>query len=82
MAKIFGADQDQAITRRVVGTYGYMSPEYAMEGLFSVKYDVYSFGILVLEIISGRKNNSYYLENSVNLIGHVWDLWKPDKALT
>ena len=48
-----------------------MSPEYAMEGLFSVKSDVYSFGILVLEIISGRKNNSYYLENSVNLIGHV-----------
>ncbi|PWA97410.1 EGF-like domain-containing protein [Artemisia annua] len=82
MARIFGADQDQAITRRVVGTYGYMSPEYAMEGLFSVKSDVYSFGILVLEIISGRKNNSYYLENSVNLIGHVWDLWKQDKALT
>lgn len=42
-----------------------------MEGLFSVKSDVYSFGILVLEIISGRKNNSYYLENSVNLVGHV-----------
>ncbi|CAI9279827.1 unnamed protein product [Lactuca saligna] len=82
MAKIFGSDQDQAITRRVVGTYGYMSPEYAMEGLFSVKSDVYSFGILVLEIISGRKNNSYYLENSVNLVGHVWDLWKQDKALT
>ncbi|KAL4585498.1 hypothetical protein LXL04_010119 [Taraxacum kok-saghyz] len=82
MAKIFGGDQDQAITRRVVGTYGYMSPEYAMEGLFSVKSDVYSFGILVLEIISGRKNNSYYLENSVNLIGHVWDLWNQDKALT
>lgn len=53
---------------------GYMSPEYAMEGLFSVKSDVFSFGILVLEIISGRKNNSYYQENSVNLIGHVSNL--------
>ncbi|KAI3718785.1 hypothetical protein L6452_19669 [Arctium lappa] len=82
MAKIFGGDQDEAKTRRVVGTYGYMSPEYAMEGLFSVKSDVFSFGILLLEIISGRKNNSYYLENSVNLIGHAWDLWKQDKALT
>ncbi|KVH96840.1 Apple-like protein [Cynara cardunculus var. scolymus] len=82
MAKIFGGDQDEAKTRRVVGTYGYMSPEYAMEGLFSVKSDVFSFGILLLEIISGRKNNSYYLENAVNLIGHAWDLWKQDKALT
>ncbi|XP_076951637.1 G-type lectin S-receptor-like serine/threonine-protein kinase RKS1 isoform X1 [Bidens hawaiensis] len=82
MAKIFGGDEDEARTRRVVGTYGYMSPEYAMEGRFSVKSDVFSFGILVLEIISGRKNNSYYQENSVNLIGHVWDLWKQDKVLT
>ncbi|KAK9068577.1 hypothetical protein SSX86_012692 [Deinandra increscens subsp. villosa] len=82
MAKIFGGVDDEARTRRVVGTYGYMSPEYAMEGLFSVKSDVFSFGILVLEIISGRKNNSYYQENSLNLIGHVWDLWKQDKALT
>ncbi|KAI3677008.1 hypothetical protein L1987_86626 [Smallanthus sonchifolius] len=57
--------------------------KYAMEGLFSVKSDVYSFRILVLEIISGRKNNSYYQENSViNLIGHVWDLWKQEKVLT
>ncbi|KAK1426228.1 hypothetical protein QVD17_14897 [Tagetes erecta] len=82
MAKIFRGDEGETKTRRVVGTYGYMSPEYAMEGLFSIKSDVFSFGILVLEIISGRKNNSYYKENSVNLIGHVWDLWKQDKVLT
>ncbi|KAH7838740.1 hypothetical protein Vadar_030504 [Vaccinium darrowii] len=50
---------------------GYMSPEYAMEGLFSIKSDVFSFGVLLLEIISGRKNSSYYKDNSVNLIGHV-----------
>lgn len=52
------------------------------KAFFSVKSDVFSFGILLLEIISGRKNNSYYLENAVNLIGHAWDLWKQDKALT
>ncbi|KAD3337308.1 hypothetical protein E3N88_32828 [Mikania micrantha] len=82
LAKIFRCGEDEAKTHRVVGTYGYMSPEYAMEGLFSIKSDVFSFGILVLEIISGRKNNSYYQKDSViNLIGHVWDLWKQDKVL-
>lgn len=81
MARIFGGDQIEANTNRVVGTYGYMSPEYAMEGLFSVKSDVFSFGVLLLEIIGGKKNNSYYLDNSVNLIGHVWSLWNEDKAL-
>ncbi|KAK6133407.1 hypothetical protein DH2020_032871 [Rehmannia glutinosa] len=50
MARIFGGNQDQANTARVVGTYGYMAPEYAMEGRFSEKSDVYSFGVLMLEI--------------------------------
>lgn len=48
-----------------------MSPEYAMQGLFSDKSDVFSFGVLLLEIISGKKNNSYYDDDSVTLIGHV-----------
>ncbi|CAL5408589.1 unnamed protein product [Camellia sinensis] len=81
MARIFGADQIEANTNRVVGTYGYMSPEYAMEGLFSIKSDVFSFGVLLLEIISGRKNNSYNQDNFVNLIGHVWNLWGEEKTL-
>lgn len=80
MARIFGGDQIEDNTNRVVGTYGYMSPEYAMEGLFSVKSDVFSFGVLLLEIISGRKNSSYYKDNSVNLIGHVWSLWNEGRA--
>ncbi|KQJ84800.1 hypothetical protein BRADI_5g22930v3 [Brachypodium distachyon] len=50
MARIFGGNEQQANTIRVVGTYGYMSPEYAMEGSFSVKSDTYSFGVLLLEI--------------------------------
>ncbi len=50
---------------------GYMSPEYAMEGLFSVKSDVYSFGVLLLEIISGRRNTSFRLTEFSSLIGHV-----------
>lgn len=51
---------------------GYMSPEYAMSGQFSVKSDVFSFGVLVLEIISGKKNwGFYHPDHDLNLIGHV-----------
>ncbi|CAM0870851.1 unnamed protein product [Alopecurus aequalis] len=58
MARIFGGNQQQANTTRVVGTYGYMSPEYVMGGAFSVKSDTYSFGVLLLEIVSGLKISS------------------------
>jgi serine/threonine protein kinase len=51
---------------------GYMSPEYAMQGIYSGKSDVFSFGVLMLEIISGRKNNSFYSDHRVlNLVGYV-----------
>ncbi|EXC11581.1 Receptor-like serine/threonine-protein kinase SD1-8 [Morus notabilis] len=82
MARMFSRDQTQANTIRVVGTYGYMSPEYAMDGLFSVKSDAFSFGVLVLEIVSGKKNRGFYHANSeLNLLGHAWNLWKEGKAL-
>ncbi|CAJ2678385.1 unnamed protein product [Trifolium pratense] len=82
MARIFGTDQTEANTVRVVGTYGYMSPEYAMDGIFSVKSDVFSFGVLVMEIISGKKNRGFYSANKeLNLLGHSWKLWKDGNAL-
>ncbi|PRQ31443.1 putative protein kinase RLK-Pelle-DLSV family [Rosa chinensis] len=68
MARIFRGEQTEANTNRVVGTYGYMSPEYAMEGLFSIKSDVYSFGVLLLEIITGKRML-------------VWELWKEGRAV-
>uniref|UniRef100_A0A6N2KTI3 Receptor-like serine/threonine-protein kinase n=1 Tax=Salix viminalis TaxID=40686 RepID=A0A6N2KTI3_SALVM len=80
MARIFGGNETQGNTKRIVGTYGYMSPEYAMEGLFSIKSDVFSFGVLVLEIVSGRKNTSFYHSDSLNLLGHAWKLWRSNKA--
>jgi serine/threonine protein kinase len=46
-----------------------MSPEYALDGLFSVKSDVFSFGVVLLEIISGKKN--YLSELDMSLIGYV-----------
>lgn len=49
-----------------------MSPEYASKGVFSIKSDVFSFGVLLLEVLSGRKNNSFYdLEGPLNLVGYV-----------
>ncbi|XP_019074083.2 G-type lectin S-receptor-like serine/threonine-protein kinase At1g11410 isoform X2 [Vitis vinifera] len=82
MARLFGKNQVEGSTNRVVGTYGYMSPEYAMEGLFSIKSDVYSFGVLLLEIITGRRNSTYYHDSpSFNLVGCVWSLWREGKAL-
>ncbi|KAH9714425.1 G-type lectin S-receptor-like serine/threonine-protein kinase [Citrus sinensis] len=58
--------------------YGYMAPEYAMNGIVSMKADVFSFGVLLLEIVSGRKNNNCYdEERPLNLVGY---LWKEGKA--
>ncbi|XP_019169092.1 PREDICTED: G-type lectin S-receptor-like serine/threonine-protein kinase At1g11410 [Ipomoea nil] len=81
MARLFEEEQVEANTNRVVGTYGYMSPEYAMGGNFLVKSDVYSFGVLLLEIVSGKKNKHKYKETSLNLIGDVWDFWNEERAL-
>ncbi|KAL2483987.1 cysteine-rich RLK (RECEPTOR-like protein kinase) 15 [Forsythia ovata] len=65
MARLFVQDQTQGNTGRIVGTYGYMSPEYAMHGHISVKLDVFSFGILVLEIISGQRTNNFRIGDNV-----------------
>ncbi|KAL5772712.1 hypothetical protein ACOSQ2_012636 [Xanthoceras sorbifolium] len=82
MARIFGVDQTQGSTDRIVGTYGYMSPEYAMHGEFSVKSDVYSFGVLVLEIITGKKNSSFYQTHGVgNLLSYAWEHWRDETPM-
>ncbi|KAI3466612.1 hypothetical protein Pfo_023275 [Paulownia fortunei] len=81
MARIFGGNDLQANTKRIVGTYGYMSPEYAMEGLFSVKSDVFAFGVLMLEIISGKKNTGFYGSDYLSLLGYAWNMWKHDRVL-
>ncbi|KAM5588576.1 hypothetical protein ABKV19_006840 [Rosa sericea] len=77
MARIFGGDQTQGNTRRIVGTYGYMPPEYAMHGQFSVKSDVYSLGVLILEIVTGEKNTSFYQsDRGEDLLTHAWKHWR------
>ncbi|XP_057732246.1 cysteine-rich receptor-like protein kinase 25 isoform X2 [Arachis stenosperma] len=65
MARIVEINQDQGSTNRIVGTHGYMSPEYAMLGQFSDKSDVFSFGVMLLEIITGKKNTNSYKSHYV-----------------
>ncbi|CAL5070228.1 unnamed protein product [Urochloa decumbens] len=81
MARLFSENQQEAKTSRVVGTYGYMSPEYAMDGTFSVKSDTYSFGVILLEIISGLKITSTQFTSFPNLLAYAWSLWNDDKAI-
>ncbi|KAJ4718602.1 Receptor-like serine/threonine-protein kinase [Melia azedarach] len=78
---IFGGNELQAKTNRIVGTYGYIAPEYALRGVFSIKSDVFSFGVVLLEILSSRKNTGFYQTDSLNLLSYAWDLWTSDKVL-
>ncbi|KAK9714797.1 hypothetical protein RND81_06G121000 [Saponaria officinalis] len=82
MARIFDSKQDQASTLRVVGTYGYMSPEYALQGRFSEKSDVFSFGVLLLEIVSGKRNHKFQDHESFNLLSYTWNLWNQNNMFS
>ncbi|XP_024982438.1 putative receptor-like protein kinase At4g00960 [Cynara cardunculus var. scolymus] len=59
MARLFNHEEIEGNTNRIVGTFGYMSPEYALHGQFSTKSDVFSFGVLVLEMVSGQRNQRF-----------------------
>lgn len=82
LARMFEGTQVFINTHKVVGTLGYMSPEYAMGGIFSEKSDVYSFGVLILELISSKKNTSLdYHGQHLNLLTYVWHLWCEGRGL-
>uniref|UniRef100_A0A1S4DGF5 G-type lectin S-receptor-like serine/threonine-protein kinase At1g11330 n=1 Tax=Nicotiana tabacum TaxID=4097 RepID=A0A1S4DGF5_TOBAC len=73
LARIFKQNETEAVTRRVVGTYGYMAPEFAMEGAFSIKSDVFSFGVLMLEIAWELWKEGCALELKDPALGDVCD---------
>ncbi|XP_038883071.1 cysteine-rich receptor-like protein kinase 29 [Benincasa hispida] len=76
MARLCSISQTHGDTSKIKGTYGYMAPEYALYGRFSVKSDVFSFGVLLLEIISGQKNSCFQEgENTEHLLSYTWRNW-------
>ncbi|KAK4256317.1 hypothetical protein QN277_009198 [Acacia crassicarpa] len=82
LARTFWDDQVDANTNKIVGTYGYMPPEYVLHGCFSMKSDVFSFGVIVLEIVIGKKNRGFLdQEYGLNLLGHAWRLWIQGRAM-
>ncbi|XP_057791076.1 G-type lectin S-receptor-like serine/threonine-protein kinase At4g27290 [Salvia miltiorrhiza] len=82
LARTFRGNEIGANTNRVVGTYGYMSPEYAGDGIFSVKSDVFSFGVIVLEIVSGKRNRRFcYGDEQLNFLGYAWMLNREEKSV-
>ncbi|KAK3420141.1 hypothetical protein EUGRSUZ_G00934 [Eucalyptus grandis] len=82
LARSFGGNESEANTKRVVGTFGYMCPEYAINGFYSVKSDVFSFGVLVLEIVSGKRNRGFnHRDKRLSLLGYAWTLSRDQKFM-
>ncbi|CAM8996322.1 unnamed protein product [Rhodiola kirilowii] len=77
MARLFLMDQTRAKTTKIVGTYGYMAPEYVLNGQFSAKSDVYSFGVIIMEMITGQRISSFTVaEVAEDLISFAWESWR------
>ncbi|KAK1302413.1 Cysteine-rich receptor-like protein kinase 42 [Acorus calamus] len=76
LARRLSADKSHLSTG-VAGTLGYMAPEYLVRGVLTEKADVYSFGVLVLEVVCGRKNNVYSQESS-SVLQIVWRHFQSD----
>lgn len=55
LAKLGPVGDNTHVSTRVMGTYGYCAPEYAMSGKLTLKSDIYCFGVVLLELITGRK---------------------------
>ncbi|GJU95983.1 putative receptor-like protein kinase [Tanacetum coccineum] len=77
LARLFKLEESQADTSRIVGTHAYMAPEYMRRGQFSVKTDVFSFGVLVLEMVAGQRNHGFQNGESIqNLLSFAWKRWE------
>ncbi|CAN6215825.1 unnamed protein product [Urochloa humidicola] len=76
-ARTLSSDITEERTSRVVGTSGYKAPEYTSQGIYSLKTDVFSFGVMALVIISGRKNIILAQQGDSigTLVRDAWQLW-------
>ncbi|TQD75818.1 hypothetical protein C1H46_038654 [Malus baccata] len=81
LAKLYD-DEKTHISTRVAGTIGYLAPEYALFGHLTEKADVFGFGVVVLEILSGRPNSYNNLDpEKIYLLEWVWTLHENDQTL-
>ncbi|XP_040385849.1 cysteine-rich receptor-like protein kinase 15 [Oryza brachyantha] len=82
IAKICLPNVIESKTTTAMGTFGYIAPEYYSQSVYSTRSDVFSFGILVLEIISGKRAvGSYKLSGrSFELRRYAWQLWKEERC--
>ncbi|EMS44971.1 Cysteine-rich receptor-like protein kinase 29 [Triticum urartu] len=76
LARLLGEGHTHTKTSGVVGTLGYMAPEYAIHGRVSPKIDIFSYGVLVLQIVTRRRECWSADGNTVNLLTEVWNHWK------
>jgi len=75
-------DDHSHLSTKFAGTLGYTAPEYAIHGQLSEKVDTYSFGVVVLEILSGRKSNDTRLEPETQyLLEWAWKLYESDNLM-
>ncbi|MCL7043866.1 hypothetical protein MKW94_026378 [Papaver nudicaule] len=80
LVRRFAAADDTHVSTGIAGTLGYMAPEYLVRGQLTEKADVYSFGVLVLEIICGKKN-SVFLQESGSILQKVYKHYKANTLI-
>ncbi|KAG2632544.1 hypothetical protein PVAP13_2NG114100 [Panicum virgatum] len=82
LAKLYDENKSHVSTTRIAGTFGYLAPEYAMRGQLTEKADVFAFGVVALEAVSGQPNTSNSLEESdIYILERAWDLYEGEQPL-
>ncbi|KAG6500487.1 hypothetical protein ZIOFF_040332 [Zingiber officinale] len=80
LAKLYD-DKISHISTKVAGTIGYLAPEYALRGHLTEKADVFAFGVLALEVVSGRPNSDRLDHETVYLLEWVWNLLENNQKI-
>ncbi|KAM0838710.1 hypothetical protein ACQ4PT_060797 [Festuca glaucescens] len=79
LSRLFGEEQTRVNTQNVVGSYGYIAPEYLYRGEISTKSDIYSLGLLIMETTTGEKNCHGNEPSAEKFIQNVRENWKEQR---
>jgi len=82
LSRLFGQEQTRMNTQNVVGSYGYIAPEYLYRGEISKSSDIYSLGLLILETTTGQKNCPSNEPSAVQFIRSVRENWTPEHIVS